>query len=92
MRRIFDSPQGLFWLTWTKCPPRQNQWFQPFFEGDLFSFKGRLLIRAAQKFKAWVQNLGQRLPLQFSDLPKWRSRSNQWFQLTSLGNILELTG
>ena len=80
MRRFFDSPQSLFWLDRTKCPPRLNQWFQPFFRGDLLSSKGRSLTGAAHQFELQVQNLGHGLLLKILLLTKWRSRPNQWFQ------------
>ena len=92
MREFFGSPQGLFWPTWTKCPPRRNQWFQPFVGEDLLSFMGRSLTGFAYQFELRIQNPGHGLLLKISTLPKWRSRPSQWFQLTSLGNALGLTG
>ena len=80
MLSFFGVSQRLSFSMQSKCPDRENQWFQPFFGSELLQPKGRSLTKSARQCKQRFQNPGHRLPLKLSRPTKWRSRTSQRFQ------------
>ena len=65
MRSIFDSSQGLFLHIRTKCPDRENQWFQLTSLRKALGLTGRSVSGFTHRLRQLTQDSGHRFSPQF---------------------------